>query len=518
MGWKDILKLTDEKNKQDFSSNNDYDYSVNNTKQELIHDIVDTEFAMASFRGKELPKPSHIKNILRNLKGKTISASGGSIPISPRDVDAYIAERPYLDAGGKKRKKIIDILRAGGSITEDSVEELTPESPKIPKPEPPKVDKKERLKKEVREKAKHRSNWELLSKDQQEESIQKTIDIIEGKNKKEIDEKSAPTPKDVKQDKATKLLKPNPKALPNHKLGRDFSGLDPAVLKRRSSGEFISKEGCNNSPLREPVPLYNDSSTGEIKFQGANNSWIVLGRDRPSNKASGYGGKCHTQAGSIDLVVGRMGASPREFDHKGDKLQVDNDFTVDSARIYISQKTDVDENFRLTSGKVGNAKTRSAIGIKADHIRIVAREGIKLVTRTDFINSQGGIIKTTSGIDLIAGNDDRDLQPLAKGHDLTIALKELSKLQFDLNSAVYSFLKAQMQLNNQLAMHMHPYYFGPVYPDPNLQNAVSQTMMQNHNVTFTDLKSHVTNLENWRKNYLHSAGDGYILSRYNNVN
>jgi hypothetical protein len=75
-----------------------------------------------------------------------------------------------------------------------------------------------------------------------------------------------------------------------------------------------------------------------------------------------------------------------------------------------------------------------------------------------------------------------------------------------------------MQLNNQLANHFHPYYFGPVFPDPNLQTAVSQTMVSNHNVTFTDLKTHITNLENWRKNYLEKIGDGYILSRYNNVN
>ena len=125
---------------------------------------------------------------------------------------------------------------------------------------------------------------------------------------------------------------------------------------------------------------------------------------------------------------------------------------------------------------------------------------------------------STSGIDLIAGNDDRDLQPFAKGYSLATALEELSVLQYDLNSAVYSFLKAQMQLNNQIATHIHPYYFGPVAPDPNLATAVSQTAMQNSNVTMTDLKTHITNLDNWRNNYLLSAGDGYILSRYNNVN
>ena len=515
MGWRDTLKLTDKKSKEAFSSLKNYDYSANNAKQELIHEIVDTKFAMASFRGQELPKPSHVKTALKNLEGKTIRFSGGSIPISSKDVDAYIAERPYIIVPPKERDKIIKILQRGGSTTEEVIEE--PELPKTPKPKPPKVEKKERLKKELREKAKHRGNWDLLTDEEKEKTIQDGIDRIDGKQKKPIEEKSAPKPKDDKKNKVSKITKPDPKALPNHKLGIDLSGLDPAVLKRRDSGKFISKEGCNNTPLREAVPLYNNS-TSEVEYQGANNTWIVLGRDRPGNKASGYGGKCHTQCGKIDLVVGRMGAYPKAFDNKGDKLKVENDFIIDSARIYISQKTDIDDNFNLSNGKVGNAMARSAIGVKADHIRLIAREGIKFVTGTDFQNSQGGDVKSVSGIDLIAGNDDRELQPLAKGNNLKIALEALSVLQFDLNSAVHSFLKAQMQLNNQLAGHIHPYYFGPVYPDPNLQVAVSQTMVQNHNVTFTDLKTHITNLENWRKNYLEKVGDGYILSRYNNVN
>ena len=55
---------------------------------------------------------------------------------------------------------------------------------------------------------------------------------------------------------------------------------------------------------------------------------------------------------------------------------------------------------------------KSAIAIKADGIRIIAREGIKLVTRTDAQNSQGGTVDGIEGISLIAGGDDKYIEPL----------------------------------------------------------------------------------------------------------
>ena len=86
---------------------------------------------------------------------------------------------------------------------------------------------------------------------------------------------------------------------------------------------------------------------------------------------------------------------------------VDN-FGADAARIYISQLTNVDTNFGISEGKTGLLKARSAVAIKADGVRIVAREGIKLVTQTDVVNSQGGLspINDIYGIDLIAMNDE----------------------------------------------------------------------------------------------------------------
>ena len=53
-------------------------------------------------------------------------------------------------------------------------------------------------------------------------------------------------------------------------------------------------------------------------------------------------------------------------------------------------------------------------------MRIIGREGIKLVTSSDTRNGASGLFigDNIQGVDIIAGNDDSDLQPMVKGDDL----------------------------------------------------------------------------------------------------
>ena len=102
------------------------------------------------------------------------------------------------------------------------------------------------------------------------------------------------------------------------------------ISGRRGAGVF----GDN---MTEPIPTYIESKCEKVINRG--NSWIVLGRDRPASRASGYGGQGHTQASSIDIVVGR---------NPNSAVSVDPSFSSDAARIYISQKTDLDINLGIT--------------------------------------------------------------------------------------------------------------------------------------------------------------------------
>ena len=307
----------------------------------------------------------------------------------------------------------------------------------------------------------------------------------------------------------------------SNKLGRDISGIDPITQKKLDDCACpmsSSSSGVLNDKMREPVPHYNQSEAEHV-VQGNNNAWITLGRDRPGSRASGYGGKGHTQCGTIDLVVGRMGSKPKEMDGEN-KVIVDSNFGTDSARIYISQKTDIDRNFNLKAGSIGIANARSAVGIKADHVRIMGREGIKLVTKTDAENSQGGDVKSVLGIDLIAGNDDEDLQPIVKGSNMKEAMVRLVHHLDKLNGIVDGMLMIQMQFNAILTSHWHhsPFFGIPTTPSIPVVGSGIATMIQHFMQTKMSLMTHKANLQMYKATYLTVSGGKWILSRYNNVN
>lgn len=296
----------------------------------------------------------------------------------------------------------------------------------------------------------------------------------------------------------------------------DLSGLDKKVAKVINTGNKetkVNSAGISGKGLTEPVPNYL-SSVGDHVIHGGNNNWIILGRDRPASRASGYAGLGDTQTATIDIVVGRMAHEPK------DGVYVDPNLETDSARIYISQKTDIDKNFKLVPGSIGESNSKSAIGLKSDSIRIMGREGIKLVTGIDKKNSQGGEITAILGIDLIAGNNDDDLQPLVKGANLTDGLEKLTNNLENLSGILSTFLTSQMDFNATAAMHYHysPFYGMPTTPSDALASKGIEVAMKHLNDCLMGLQKFKVNIISYRNSYLRAHGDKYINSRYNKVN
>lgn len=275
-----------------------------------------------------------------------------------------------------------------------------------------------------------------------------------------------------------------------------------------------SRNGIFCSELFEPVPYFTIADCETI-YSGKNNNYIVMGRDRHKSRSSGYGGKGDTQASMIDIVVGRMAHEPV------DDVYVDPDFYSDSARIYVSQKTDVDKNFGLAPGNVGMSTAKSAIAVKADSIRMISREGIKIVTGGSETNSQGADISSSQfGVDIIANNDDKDLQPIPKGSSLVEAMIRLTHHVHKLNGIVEGLLAEQDKLNKALKDHWH-ISTSPgmrTSPSPEVAMTAAQTIHRHFQKTKTSLRNHRTNLKNFEKNYLSDEGSGWINSRYNKVN
>jgi len=197
--------------------------------------------------------------------------------------------------------------------------------------------------------------------------------------------------------------------------------------------------------MYEPVPDYGRAGS-EVVYRGNNNSFIVLGRDRYGNPASGLGGRGATGCGMIDLIAGLDGAdSQRPYDEihgvssantaeeQAEELAMldgagavagepthyaaSPNFHLDAARLYISQASDVDYYFGIARGSEGSpadTKNKSGAVLKADHARLVGRYHVKIVAGKQKLEN-GGITGEKSAvggenernapkIDLIAGN------------------------------------------------------------------------------------------------------------------
>lgn len=267
------------------------------------------------------------------------------------------------------------------------------------------------------------------------------------------------------------------------------------------------------------------STTCEVEYTNGYNASIVLGKDRPGHVTSGYGGLGSTHCASIDIVAGRMASHAKagieNEEGKFEELFVNPDFKTDAARIYISQKTDVDRNFRLAQGSMPYATTRSAIAMKADGIRIIAREGVKIISGAEEVNSQGTKISTRAyGIDLIAGNNDADLQPIPKGDNLKEAIESLAGHLDDLAGVVNSFLISQMFYNNSIQFHTHnsPFFGVPVGLSPSLQATNPKTNIDLFTKCTTGLFFHKVNMSLFRIRNLSPMSPNYINSLNNNTN
>tara|TARA_R110000751_G_scaffold31094_5_gene79102 strand:+ start:333 stop:1364 length:1032 start_codon:yes stop_codon:yes gene_type:complete len=224
------------------------------------------------------------------------------------------------------------------------------------------------------------------------------------------------------------------------------------------------------------VPGFNKQTYEKIYYKG--NAWITFGLDRPGFENSGFGGDSGgtgTHCASIDIVAGRKSwYATSQTKRSRRPITVDNDFAIDAARIYLSQKADVDGYFRLPAGKVGNTSKespRSCIAAKADTVRIIARENIKFVTKTDQYNSQGATLKDELkgqyGIDIIAMEDESSLQPMVRGKNLQQFLLILMESMSQMLSTQSTYIIQTRKITSALMSHSHfsPFFGNKTAPD-----------------------------------------------------
>ncbi len=230
--------------------------------------------------------------------------------------------------------------------------------------------------------------------------------------------------------------------------------------------------------VREPVPRFR-KRPGDLAFEGTNNTLVVLGRDRTGavstyridevSRAQVVDTNLTTDdnrpgAGAIDIVVGRgqtdatLGKEVDTLNTLGSPLgtkelgkavtdlspqEGDPDFLFDRSRVYIAQRTRVDTNFGLNvfntemgAGSIQGASSRgdetdtrlddadgdSAIVIKSDKIRLIARSDVEIVVTGILTrDAKGRLAADDSNYDgyaafVIKANGDIVFRPSKKGY------------------------------------------------------------------------------------------------------
>jgi len=300
-----------------------------------------------------------------------------------------------------------------------------------------------------------------------------------------------------------------------------------------------------------PTGLFNTQASGdkgakypqkpvEEFIEGKTNSGIILGNNSPNGVASGYGGKGHTQCSEIKLFCGLGTSDGRAYNDSGERLYCDfqakeepgPENTETSSYIVISEKADPDSFMGLSSTPgCFNAEARSSVVAKADVIRFVGREGIRLVTCTSEKNSKDALISSVAGIDLCAGNIVSEMQPMVKGANLVECIQELASRINDLKGVFDKFVEYQMDFNNSVMTHDHTIPLDPVaqalgLPAPGLKTSKNPSLlikgMQTNikclsKTKFSNLAD-TFNMSAFHTKYLMPGKETYICSKYNNVN
>jgi hypothetical protein len=292
--------------------------------------------------------------------------------------------------------------------------------------------------------------------------------------------------------------------------------------------------GLGGQEQVEDVPTFVRTNAEEVWQKG--NSFIVLGKDRPGDESStgGLG-----NASAIDIVVGRASFAKKKSDkavHPNFGGQTTNQIG-DAVRVYLTEKGNIDDYFKInTDEDFVRSKKESAIGLKADAIRIIGRQNIILTTdrgpvkkTSDGISdsSSGGIHLIAGGMTgryKVAGEDELYIQPMVKGNNLKRSLRKLNNAISDVNILFTQFLLLQMQFNSQLmgVPYSSVADFGvlaPVLTNPGLYSTGIDTQVRTYTDVLTELqRQYYQKLIFYDVDDLLQGGDNYICSEYNKVN
>ena len=274
-----------------------------------------------------------------------------------------------------------------------------------------------------------------------------------------------------------------------------------------------TRTGLFNTTLNRPNFEYNRPEGATVNHnEGA---YIVMGQvPMGASQTSGYGALGYP-AEAIDLVVGRSSSSNKGKGPKEGDV-VNSNHMTDAARIYICRLTDIDRDFNIEShpNDPNPAKTgrnaRSGIAVKADNVRIIGREGIKIITGKVFsphggaeTNSLNGKIGPAPKIDLVAGNNYDNVQGVALGERTAECLKDLNRIINNALSMIFKLAAIQSGLDSVIAIDPIRSWV-PAAATPAQMAIITEVL--------NPLWHTITESNVWEANYLEPHRKRYIVS------
>lgn len=212
--------------------------------------------------------------------------------------------------------------------------------------------------------------------------------------------------------------------------------------------------------LDEPYATRSPAACETIN-EGKHGQFVVMGRDRTGTLAEGAGCGGLERSGMLDIYVGPGSAAESKELRFDRNTALNPSFITDASRIYITQTTlGIDEAFGLHSSASGASSfKKSAIGIKSDHVRMIAREKMVLycgeahsLTNTEGErNSNNDLILDPPRIELLTG-DPESLEPAVLGDKLREYLLEREKAHRKLINDIENLNEQLTQINAALAI------------------------------------------------------------------
>jgi len=243
------------------------------------------------------------------------------------------------------------------------------------------------------------------------------------------------------------------------RITKEIEDLIKDRLIPENSGLFLSEDD-------EVMPVYGPVSFAEKVFarreRGGRLSGarIVLTKDNYGHRGTGLGGLGATMCEAIDLVAGSLTC---EKEMHTDTTQARANFVTDGARIYLTERGDIQNYFGLGPGDGAtsiSSEMKSGIGIKADHTVVLGRERIRLLVGLSA--AEGGERMAnqnehpTGRIDIGASlGGDGDFEKAVLGDSL---VKYLDKINERINNVAQYCQKLEdriLQNHLGLATHFH---------------------------------------------------------------